>query len=94
MSLDVREFFLTTIQIFKLQLSISYIYIIHFFFMDSFSFLSFFLFFRLSFFYFDKHAGLRSIDGLDTHTEVVNDVRIRSWYDAMAVAVGPSEEER
>ena len=43
--------------------------------------------------FFDK-TGLRSIDGLDTHTEVVNDVRIRSWYDAMAVAVGPSEEER
>ena len=84
---------MTTIQIFKLQLSISYIYIIHFFFHGLFLFLIFF-FFRLSFFCFDKHAGLRSIDGLDTHTEVVNDVRIRSWYDAMAVAVGPSEEER
>jgi microsomal prostaglandin-E synthase 2 len=33
---------------------------------------------------------IRAIDGLDTHTEVVTDPRIRTWYDAMVEAVGAS----
>lgn len=33
---------------------------------------------------------IRAIDGLDTHTEVVTDPRIESWYRAMQVAVGGS----
>jgi microsomal prostaglandin-E synthase 2 len=37
---------------------------------------------------------LRSITGLDTHTEVVNDPRILQWYKSMVAAVGESAEER
>ena len=36
---------------------------------------------------------LRSISGLDTHTEVVNDPRVKEWYNAMAIVVGPTTEE-
>tara|TARA_B100000795_G_C22710036_1_gene403157 strand:- start:31 stop:1065 length:1035 start_codon:yes stop_codon:yes gene_type:complete len=36
---------------------------------------------------------LRSITGLDTHTEVVNDPRIINWYTAMIEVVGDSAEK-